>query len=631
MKRCRVPRAIPVGRNVLDPLAQGFQRLLAQGTQLGIGGLGLGQPGVHHLFQRPGGVSKRRQPHHARAALEGVERAPQRGHVGQAAGGFCQRRQCGLSGLGDVAGLFQEDVQQVVFNQGRPGIGRGGFGCGGLGHGHQVGQRLGAGLHTFGGHHSGGFARGGCHGGVVRQRGVVGQVAQALGEAGDVERGGAFVQHVADHVVHRLGELLAGRRLRGHRCGGRCGPAHQGLQLAQGAVEHKQLARQHRLVVQHVDQEAERAEVVGQVAERARLLGTGHVDLVGQHAFHVGAHVRHGLRGVVQAQHRQHPAHLGELLRHAHKVVFVCRIARELVQGTLQLAQTDLEFTHHTAHGVAVADAAVQVFHPGFQRQRGKARVGGLHALGHVLHAAAQVRVVRVHVLHDRFEVEHSRGHLQPQFGAGQGTGGVDGLHQRSAQRRGLGQDFFERFVDQPKLVHHLAGFGGVTTGQKRPALFRRVGAFARLGQQRGVVAAQRGVVVVHRNGGVKPVRLSHRVQPRGGHGSRHPGLSCEKQQVVLQHRRHVAAPLGLGGVLQQHARGRPFDVHIAGQQRVLHGLKVRRGRTPEHALGVCHAAGGQTSGHLLEVTGRHRVLAFHDVQHVAVELRPHIRPGHQR
>ena len=61
--------------------------------------------------------------------------------------------------------------------------------------------------------------------------------------------------------IHMLSNLM-GSLLNGG-CRGRNGSPHQGLEFSLFRVKNKQLLRQRRLVVQHVDQETQRTQVVG--------------------------------------------------------------------------------------------------------------------------------------------------------------------------------------------------------------------------------------------------------------------------------------------------------------------------------------------------------------------------------
>ena len=85
------------------------------GEQFGRGGTLVGQPGVEHLLEGPGGLAEVHQPDHARAALERVEGAAQHGQLAAVVRPRAERRHGGQAVVQHFAGLVQEDVLEVVF------------------------------------------------------------------------------------------------------------------------------------------------------------------------------------------------------------------------------------------------------------------------------------------------------------------------------------------------------------------------------------------------------------------------------------------------------------------------------------------------------------------------------------
>ena len=73
-----LPGAVAVRGDVLDPEVETSHRLCRQAAQIFAGRLLIGQPGVEHLLERPGGFAELGQPDHSRTALERVECAAQR-------------------------------------------------------------------------------------------------------------------------------------------------------------------------------------------------------------------------------------------------------------------------------------------------------------------------------------------------------------------------------------------------------------------------------------------------------------------------------------------------------------------------------------------------------------------------
>ena len=97
---------------------QGIGRQL---QQAGLHGLLFGKPDVEHLLHRPGGFAKVVQPHHARAALERMERAAQGGLLAQVTGFAPQLLDGSQAVHHHFARLFEEHVEQFVFHIGHSG------------------------------------------------------------------------------------------------------------------------------------------------------------------------------------------------------------------------------------------------------------------------------------------------------------------------------------------------------------------------------------------------------------------------------------------------------------------------------------------------------------------------------
>jgi hypothetical protein len=122
---------------------------------------------------------------------------------------------------------------------------------------------------------SSGFARGAGHARLLGERGLVGQGIELLAQ---VDQAGA-VLHAVHHTLHTIAD---GARivLRGLVHGlGAHGAAHQGQQFALFFVKYKQLLRQRRLVVEHVHQKTQGAQVVAELLEGAGFAGHRFVDL----------------------------------------------------------------------------------------------------------------------------------------------------------------------------------------------------------------------------------------------------------------------------------------------------------------------------------------------------------------
>ena len=85
----------------------------------------------------------------------------------------------------------------------------------------------------------------------------------------------------------------------------------------------------------------------------------------------------------------------------------VARSAKELVERFFKLAQMGTQLVDHCAHRLSIADAAVELFHPGFERLRMTTFTSAVDAAGELHGARSQLPIVRVEVFESRFEVQH--------------------------------------------------------------------------------------------------------------------------------------------------------------------------------------------------------------------------------
>ena len=131
-ERLGVPARRPACSDVIGPAAEGMQGVSRQLQQARLHGLLFGEPDVEHLLHRPSGFAKVVQPHHARTALERMERAAQGGLLAQVTGFSPQLLDGSQTVHHHFARLFEEHVEQFVFHIGH---------CGGRSGGHR-GRRL---------------------------------------------------------------------------------------------------------------------------------------------------------------------------------------------------------------------------------------------------------------------------------------------------------------------------------------------------------------------------------------------------------------------------------------------------------------------------------------------------------
>ena len=93
-------------------------------------------------------------------------------------------------------------------------------------------------------------------------------------------------------------------RLMGRRCvAGFLGTTHQRPEFAFDTVVHKKFFCQRRLVIEHVNQKAQSAQVVAQLVKGAGSAGALLVNFSLQHLLNTVTHPHNGLRSLVQAKH----------------------------------------------------------------------------------------------------------------------------------------------------------------------------------------------------------------------------------------------------------------------------------------------------------------------------------------
>ena len=105
--------------------------------------------------------------------------------------------------------------------------------------------------------------------------------------------------------------------------------AHDWFELIFVLVIDKQFFCQHRLVIKHVDQKTQGAQIVAEMLKNASDLSRFLVNLSFEHLLNTSAHVQDSLGGLIQPQYRQHAAHLGHLCWHQLQAGLVVRITKE--------------------------------------------------------------------------------------------------------------------------------------------------------------------------------------------------------------------------------------------------------------------------------------------------------------
>ncbi len=126
-----------------------------------------------------------------------------------------------------------------------------------------------------------------------------------------------------------------------------------------------------------------------------------------QHLLHTVAHAQYGVRGLIESQNRQHTPHLRELPRHRSQHSLFLWIAEKQVQRLFKFTQRDAQLAHHTAHGLLVADVAIQLFHPGLKWLSFAAVAHTFQPLRQSGGPDRQLRIIGVEVVKGCFEVQN--------------------------------------------------------------------------------------------------------------------------------------------------------------------------------------------------------------------------------
>ena len=447
-----------------------------------------------------------------------------------------------------------------------------------------------------------------------------------------------IAHHVAiGHIAARRSE---GQRLRLfdqallHRCrqhGARRGrqwrgtAAHHRAQHAGLGVVAEQRLGQLRLHAEHVDQEVERAEVAGEAVEHAGLADALRVDVGRGQSIDLVAHAQQRRRCVVHAQHRENAAHRRQLVRHRDQHVAIFGFAEVLVDELLGLRQRGPQFLHHAAHRLAIGNAAVQLFHPAFQRLGRLALAHGGEPLGEPRHAAGLIGVVEVGVFEGGFDVEQARGDLHRQRSGRRGAALLRLRHCRlkfGGERVAEREQALERIANERELLRQAGQTVHFAPGNGRPGFLRSRHALARLCDDGRVEAAEHAHRIVHRLVMRQAVNLAHSSQARRlAPVARRLALRTEKQQVLSESLRHVGAPPLKDAELCQQPRRHSLAEHVEAEQPVRLRLEHRRGQRPQRAHRTLWRARPQAGTNVTHARCcLRRSLVAHQIQQLSFE-----------
>ena len=511
--------------NIPGPGGKGFQGILSQLLHGLRHGPLLCQPGIEHLLHGPAGFAKFIQPHHARAALERVKRPAQRGLLAQVAGLIGQSLKGLQAVIHDFPGFLQEDRQQFIVAVQRFGTQLGGRRQG-LCRSNCCAARAGQILAGMGG--GDGIIR--CRPARLHVRKHLGHgIGQGIGACHrrlghnrcrhclEVGQGTWFGCGPGRGVLVVCEPRLQGLRLRRRpqfggrrrcsyrrldgrcscwdgRCGNRCGRrlrrrhalhgnihgrpesfgaataavTHDDAQLVLFLVIDKQLARHIALVAEHVDEKAHGTQTAAQLLEDTGLILDRHLA---EHQMLDGVtHALHGGRGLLEAQHRQHAAHLRHLARHRGQHRGIGGVAKEQIQLLLGLTQGDAQLAHHRSHGLLVAGLTVELLHPDFQRLGLRAMQRRIQTLDQHAGLGGLYLVVMPGGHEAGLQIQHRGRHLHGQLGRwwlADAFHRLGDTNQRARQTVADRLQLDQRLGHQPELLGHGPDLAAVATGDR--------------------------------------------------------------------------------------------------------------------------------------------------------------------
>ena len=336
--------------------------------------------------------------------------------------------------------------------------------------------------------------------------------------------------------------------------------------------------------------------------------------------------MQHRLRGLRHAQHRQHAAHRRQLVRYRDQHLALARVAEVAVDFFFHLGQGGAQFVHHAAHRLAIADAAVQLLHPDLKRARLSTSAHGVDAVGQVLHAAGQQRVIELAVLQAGVEVQHAGGDFHRQrrrrlTGRCRSlrSGGLQGLRQVVARREQLRQ----RITDQRELFVQPGQAMQLATGHTRPAVARRRQPLARQRDHGRVETAQARCFVVGRRraSGQRPGLGDGCQARRGLHRMRPARVRAKEQQVLRKAVRQIELPTRTHAQLRQQPRGQALGIHISVEQAERLRLEDRRSQLPESRRPTGWRTGAEVGAEITRLGQRGRPGLAHQGQHQCFHL----------
>ena len=314
----------------------------------------------------------------------------------------------------------------------------------------------------------------------------------------------------------------------------------------------------------------------------------------------------------------------------------VLGVAEKLVHGLFGLTQGHAEFANHAAHGLVVADPAVQLFHPLFERFGLGTCRDRVQTLCETAGAGFHLFVRRIQLFKSRLQIQHRGGHFHGQRGRWRLTrsgGGIKGTRQRLRQVLTAGVELAQRIAHQTELVCGWLELVAVASRQGGPGFRGRSNALARLGQHRRVKTAKACRFVVHRLEPVQRKSLANRPQRRRRIIRQicHPCLRAEEQQVLHQPVGNRWIALGQGGVLHEHTGRHALHVHIRRQKARAKGVEEARADFPERARLPVRLGSHKAQAGVAQAEGGLQITRLDDAQHCSIQPRTRLGTIRQR
>jgi hypothetical protein len=293
------------------------------------------------------------------------------------------------------------------------------------------------------------------------------------------------------------------------------------------------------LDAEHVDQEAERAEIAGEAIKGAGLRPARQIDLGLQQGVDIVAHAQRGLRRLIQAEHRKHAAHRLQLPGYRRQHLAFGRVAEVLIDQLFGFGERGAHLVDHAAERLALGDATVQILHPAFERPGRLARTYVGDALGELGHALALLGRIELAVVERGIEIEQARRHLHRERGRRR-SARMLGLRDRCLQF--VSEHFAcrhqpaQRIADERKLFGQAGQAVNVTAGNRAPGVLGARHALLRLPDEGGIEATENARVVIRRRFDAEVVALADRRQARRmAAGAGRIGLRTEEQQILRE------------------------------------------------------------------------------------------------